>query len=107
MDTLCFMGYKDLALQFKKMAQVIASDKNMNQPNNTVFLNSQHSQGFIIQGTCSNKEIKLQYIPAYSRMDIRTEHNFRNISDAIYQTSIAINTLSSIYFRAFGGVFSS
>ena len=52
-------------------------------------------------GSYSNKEIKFQYIPGW------TELNFQNISDAVYQTSVAIDTTSSIYFDTFGDAFSS
>ena len=45
---------------------------------------------------------KIQYIPGW------IELNFHDISDAYtYQTSVEINTLSSIYFGGFGGTFSS
>ena len=51
-----------------------------------------------VQFSYSNKSINFQYIPGYSRMD-RT--NFQDISDEVYQASVAIDTLKYFFWALF------
>ena len=65
-----------------------------------LFVTYRHHSVQLWQGSHSNNEIKFQDIPVYSRMD-RT--NFRDFSDVVYHTSVAIDTLSTSYFGIFHG----
>ena len=68
-----------------------------------------------LQGQTKAPKNWIEYIPAYSRIlskimeNLEYLENFQNISDAVYQTSVASDqyALRSIYFGTFGGTFSS